>query len=186
MLRVLATVFALLPVWAMAQNVPVPDDSAILTIVPDRLFAETRAGRTAEAKIEAETQSLMTENRRIESELEVEERNLTVLRDTISATDFRQMADAFDAKAERIRTEQDAKSRRITRMREEERQIFFKAAIPVLASLMQEEGAKAILDRSSVFLSFDLIDVTDRAIARVDAELGDGAALYDQDRAAGP
>jgi len=186
MLRTLVTILALLPVWAMAQAVPAADDSAILTIVPDRLFAETKAGRAAEAKLEAASQTLMTENRRIEAELEGEERDLTARRDTVPTTDFRQMADAFDAKAERIRGEQDAKSRRITRMREEERQIFFKAAVPVLASLMQEEGAKAILDRSSVFLSFDLIDVTDRAIARVDAELGDGTALYDQDGAAGP
>jgi Skp family chaperone for outer membrane proteins len=55
-----------------------------------------------------------------------------------------------------------------------ERQRFFEAAVPVLGDLAREAGAVAILSRQAIILSFDRIDVTDAAIARLDATLGDG------------
>lgn len=181
MWRALAFALALLPLAAQAQEAaPAPaPESRILTVSPDRLFSETQAGKAAEARIEAATSALVAENRRIEASLEAEERELTTRRATTPPGEFRALADAFDTRTERIRGEQDAKSRRITRMREQDRQIFFKATVPILAKMMQEEGAVAILDRGSVFLSFDLIDVTDRAIAAIDAELGDGGTLFE-------
>ena len=39
---------------------------------------------------------------------------------------------------------------------------------------MAETGAAAILEQSTVLLSADSIDVTDLAIARIDAILGEG------------
>ncbi|WP_128253988.1 OmpH family outer membrane protein [Falsirhodobacter deserti] len=180
MWRAIAFALSLLPLQATAQGAPSSERSAILTIVPERLYDETRAGKTVEERAEEASRALMAENRRIEAELEAEERELTQKRDTLPPDQFRTLADAFDAKAERIRDEQDAKSRRIARMREQDRQLFVQAAIPVLAELMHREGAVAILDRSSVFLSFDLLDVTDRAIRTVDEKLGDGATIFER------
>ncbi|WP_435168030.1 OmpH family outer membrane protein [Falsirhodobacter sp. 1013] len=183
MLRALLLVLALWPATVVAQTPEAAAESPILTVVPDRLFDEARAGKAAQTRLDDATRALMVENRRMEAELEAEERDLTAKRDTMPPAEFRKLADAFDAKAERTRTEQDAKSRRLTRMREEDRQAFFKAALPVLAQLMQDEGALAILDRGSVFVSFDLIDVTTEAIARLDTALGDGAELFGNDPA---
>ncbi len=42
---------------------------------------------------------------------------------------------------------------------------------------MNENGASVILDRRAVFLSADASDITASAIARIDEELEDGAAL---------
>jgi hypothetical protein len=51
------------------------------------------------------------------------------------------------------------------------RQTFLKTAIPILAEIMSEKGASAIVDRSAIVVSFDRIDITDLAIARIDALL---------------
>ena len=77
---------------------------------------------------------------------------------------------------ERIRAEQDAKARDLTRARDEDRQAFFRAVVPVLGDLLVERKAVAILDKSAVILSLTAIDVTDEAIAKVDAALKPGQA----------
>ena len=51
--------------------------------------------------------------------------------------------------------------------------------MPVLGELLQENGADAILDKQSVFLYSERIDVTDRAIARIDARLSDAGLFPD-------
>jgi hypothetical protein len=52
---------------------------------------------------------------------------------------------------------------------------FFRIAAPVLEALMRETGAGVILERSSVFLSANATDVTDLAISRINAVMGDGS-----------
>ena len=167
---------------AAAQEVPavppgpeVATPSSILTIDQDRLYSGTKYGQAVQARLEAEAISLQAEYRRIESDLEAEERALTEWRAQLPAAEFRTLADAFDAKVTGIRRTQDAKSRALTQQRDEARQTFFKTAIPALAQLMGEMGAEAILDKSAVVLAFDRIDVTDRAIESIDASLGDGS-----------
>ena len=61
------------------------------------------------------------------------------------------------------------------RKRDAERQRFFAAALPVMGQAMQDRGALVILDRRSVFLALEALDVTDDFIARIDAALGDGS-----------
>jgi Skp family chaperone for outer membrane proteins len=92
----------------------------------------------------------------------------------LSAEEFSALAAAFDDKVERIRSEQDAKSRDLVRAREADRQAFLRAAVPALAELMGELGAVAILEKGQVFLALSAIDVTDEAIQKVDAVLAAG------------
>lgn len=148
--------------------------SQIATIQQDQLFTRSRYGRAVQARIEAASRALQEENRRIETDLEAEERLLTQQRQTLAPEAFRKMADAFDSKVEGIRAAQDAKSRAMTRQAEEDRQRFFQTAAPILADLMGELGAVALLDKGNVILSLDVIDITDRAVARIDTVLGEG------------
>ena len=76
-----------------------------------------------------------------------------------------------------IRLAQDAKERALQLVVTQGRDAFLAAATPLLAQLMAERGAAVILDRRSVFLGVDLVDVTDIAIAAIDEEIGDGAPL---------
>ena len=147
--------------------------SAVLTVDPERLFAESRFGKAAVARLEASQQALLAENKKLEIALEAEEKDLTERRPSLPAPDFRKLADAFDQKAEEIRAARLAKSRSLTTLRDEDRQKFLGAIVPILGDLMGEMGALVVLDKKSVFLSFERVDITDLAIARIDAALGD-------------
>lgn len=153
----------------------VPLGPGVLTIDPERLFAGSALGRQMAAELEAALRELAAENRTIEARLTAEERALTEQRATLPPEQFRPLAEAFDAKVEDIRRAQEAKSRALNRRRDEDRQRFLEAALPVLAAILAERGAAVVLDRRAVFLSFDEIDITDEAIRRLDALAPEGA-----------
>ena len=146
----------------------------ILTLDQDRLYGNSLYGRALEAKSLAATQALAAENRTIEADLSTEEAALTIQRALVTASAFGDLADAFDKKVERIRAEQEAKAKQLSLDRDAGRKQFFDAAVPILADLMRQLGAFAILNHDAVLLSFDSIDVTDRALVELDARLGDG------------
>ena len=166
-----------LPLAAMAQDAagPVgPAPPSILVINQDALFEQSAFGRNAQARLEAASKALVAENREIEAALEAEERDLTERRGTLPSDTFRAESEAFNVKVEGIRKAQDAKSRAITRGRDEDRQKFLQAAAPILAQLLREHGAVVVLDQSQVVLSLDRIDITAEAVQRLDAEIGTG------------
>ncbi|MCU0853546.1 MAG: OmpH family outer membrane protein [Rhodobacteraceae bacterium] len=157
---------------AFAQAQPAPQvelPPPVLTIDADRLLAESAFGRALAAEVDTAARALAEENRRIETDLLAEERDLTERRAMMSPDEFRPMADAFDEKVQRLRAEQDEKERALADLREEGRQRFFREAVPVLSEIVREQGALVLLDRRDVFLSADAIDITDIAIARIDA-----------------
>lgn len=166
---------------AQAQGAPAaleaaaaPEPAPLLVLRQDDLFEASAFGQAAAARQEAAARALLAENRQIEAALEAEERDLTLRRPGLPPDEFRRLADAFDEKVEAIRNAQDAKGRAIARLREEDRARFLQAAVPVLAEIMAEYGATVILDQAVVVLSYDRVDVTDLAVARIDARIGAG------------
>lgn len=157
---------------AVAQDGPTP----LLTLDQERLFLESDFGKAVVERERAASQALEQENRRIEAELVAEEQALTDARATLSAEDFAARAEAFDTKVEQIRAEQDAKARRLTEGREQDRKAFLEVAVPVLGELLGEKQASAILDKKLVILSLSAIDITDEAIAKVNAALAERPA----------
>jgi Skp family chaperone for outer membrane proteins len=166
-----AWVIGAMPLHAQEPERPA---SVILTLDQERLFVESAFGKASLEREQAATRALEAENASIEAELVAEEQELTRRRATLSAEEFSALAAAFDDKVERIRSEQDAKSRDLVRAREADRQAFLRAAVPALAELMGELGAVAILEKGQVFLALSAIDVTDEAIQKVDAVLAAG------------
>ncbi|MDW3184083.1 MAG: OmpH family outer membrane protein [Roseobacter sp.] len=161
---------------AQAQRIG-PVQSPILTIDADRLFTESDFGQRMVAEFEARGAELAAENRRIEEALEEEERDLTAQRAAMEPAAFRELADAFDEKVQTTRRTQDAKTRELNLAFEERRGVFLTAAAPVLERLMREAGAAVILDKRSVFLSSNAVDVTRAAIERLNAVLGNGEGV---------
>lgn len=175
-----AALLGLVPVAAVAQGTAVQPPvlrGGVLTIDPDRLFAQSLFGKRVLADAQSQTEALAAENRQIEAQLTAEEKDLTAKRPTMSPQDFRVEADAFDARVQDIRKQQDAKERALKGIVTKGREAFFNAARPELGRLMLGRGAVAILDRRSLFLSVAVIDVTDAAIAAIDSAIGDGAQL---------
>lgn len=159
---------------ATAQELPLTPGqelSVILTLDQDRLYQASKFGQQMLTEVNTAVKTLQAENKQIEAALEEEERKLTEERATLPADMFRERAAAFDTKVKGIRAARDAKARDLALQRDAAQQKFFEAALPVLAAIMAEKGASAIVNRSAIVLSFDRIDITDLAIARIDAEL---------------
>lgn len=160
-----------------AQEVAPATASPILTLDRERLFAESRSGQAILRALEEDTAQLAAENRGIEADLIAEERALTERRATLPPDEFRALAEAFDAKVVAIRRQQDAKARALAERRESDQQAFFRNAMPVIAELVRETGGLVVLDRGAVLLSAEQLDITEAAIARIDAAgAADGAA----------
>lgn len=145
--------------------------SPILTIDSERIFVESDFGRRVAEQIEAQSAALAAENRQIEAALETEERELTEKRAEMTPEDFRELANAFDEKVQETRRAQAEKGRAINTMLEDQREVFLNAAAPVLERLMRDAGAAVILERRSVFVSANAIDITDDAIALLNTSL---------------
>lgn len=157
---------------ARAQDNATP--APILVLNQDRLLSQTRFGQRIQAELEAASSALSAENRRIEADLTEEELALTGLRPTTPAEEFRALADEFDTRVRAIRAAQDAKARDLQGQAEAAQQRFFEEIVPVLLELVQAREASVLLDSRTVLLSAGGIDVTDAAIAAIDAVLGDG------------
>lgn len=147
---------------------------AIRTVDQDRLYFESLFGQRVRDQVLAASRALETENQRLVTELSAREAELTAARPDLSPEAFRAHAEAFNEDAERIRETQEQKAREIRQFQDAEQLRFFDAAVPMLDGLLQELGAKVLLDARVVLLAADDTDLTDAAIARVDAELGDG------------
>jgi Skp family chaperone for outer membrane proteins len=182
----LALVMAAVAGSATAQDTTQPVQmgqvqSAILTIDTERLFGESAFGLRITAELQAATEALGEENRRIEAALTAEEQSLTERRPTMTPEAFRAEADAFDERVQGIRTAQDAKERALEDGVTEGRDQFLAVAAPVLGQMMRDAGAAVILDRRTVFLALSAVDITDEAIAAIDEAIGDGSGVVPDD-----
>lgn len=165
----MAAVALMLAGQAGAQDVAAP----LLTLDQDRFFLESDFGKAAVERERVAGAALEQENKRIEAELVAEEQRLTDERKSLPAAEFSAKAEAFDQKVERIRTEQDAKARKLTDARDADRKAFLQAAVPVLGELLGKKQATAILDKNLVIVSLSAVDVTDEAIAAVNEALAE-------------
>ncbi len=185
MVRALCLLLVLgLTVPAQAQETrTIVPQSPILTIEPDRLFTDSAFGQRLTKELESEGATIAGENRQIEAELIAEEQRLTEQRPDLAPDDFRLLADAFDEKVQRLRREQDAKARALGAKSDEKRREFLAAVQPILAEIMRQSAAAMIIERRTVFLSADVVDITNTAIARIDAKFGDGSETMPPDAA---
>ncbi|SEO28053.1 chaperone for outer membrane proteins, Skp family [Salinihabitans flavidus] len=154
--------------------------SSVLVIDSEELFAQSEFGQRVSSEIEADQARHLAENRKIEAELTAEEKRLTEQRPEMDPGDFRAEADAFDDRVQEIRRIQDEKARKIVQRRDRARVAFLRAATPVLGEIMQNSGANVIFERNSVFLLDESIDITDRAIDRINEAIGEGADLLQE------
>ncbi|MGR3435336.1 MAG: OmpH family outer membrane protein [Shimia sp.] len=173
MRRLVGAILLALPLAGAAQEVP---RSPILTITTEALLPGTAYGRRVQADLTADRQALAGENRRIEEELRAEELGLTERRGEIPREEFVRLARVFDERVEAVRTAQDAKEAALRASLVEREQAFLARVQPILGQIMIEAGAVVIVEADTVVLRNRDIDVTQTAIARIDAALGDGTA----------
>jgi len=143
--------------------------SPVLVVDTERVFQSSQIGQKITADLEAKLAALVAENRIIEEDLVAEELALTQQRATLDPVAFRALADLFDQKVQEIRSAQDQKQRELQLLQEAENNLFLDSIGPILSAIGRERGAYVVLDRRSVLLSADTIDITQEAIARLNA-----------------
>lgn len=178
-MSLVAALFGPAPLLAQELSIGQLPAMAILTIDSERMFLNSAFGIRVASEIEARGNDLATENRQIELELAEAEQELTDKRATMTPAEFRPLADAFDTRVQETRQAQATKSRALNDLLEQEREVFLRAAGPVLQALMAEVGASVVLERRTVFISTNASDITAEAITRINASLGAGTPFDD-------
>ncbi|WP_347138758.1 OmpH family outer membrane protein [Paracoccus sp. SSK6] len=147
----------------------------ILTVDQEALFAASDWGKRTQRVLEEEGGKIEAENERLAAQLSAEEAKLTEQRGTLDPAEFRKQAEAFDIRATEVRRQRAQVVQELNAWAEADRVAFYRAALPLMGEMMQERGAVAVLDRRTVFVSLDAIDLTQDLVTRLNKELGDGA-----------
>ena len=163
------------------STIPSPEEAAesapILTLDQEVLYLSSAWGLRAQARQEAKGEEVTAENDRLTQLLSSEAARLTAQRSTLPAAAFRELAESSDIRATRIRRERAQAVQDLNAWAEADRAAFFRAALPVMGQVMQDRGAVAVLDRRTIFVSLDAIDVTEQLVAALDDRIGDGEGV---------
>lgn len=163
-------VWLILVLPASAQQTSPP----VLIVDSERLFVETLYGQRLSSELATQAAALQAENDRIVESLTLEERSLTVRRPEMDPQEFRAEAEAFDRKVQDVRRVRDAKNVELQVANAEARSRFEQRVQGIVANIMIERGAVLVLEQRNVVLSVRAANITDDAIVRIDAELGNG------------
>ncbi len=147
--------------------------STIAVLDQDSLFSETEWGKNILKNVEYKVTELAAENRLIESELELEELNLTRVRKSTSKIEFDILATNFDGKVKQIRSEQSIKQREINIYLNVNKKLFFEKITPILLNYIDELGIEVLLNKDTVALASLGSDITKSAINRINEKLED-------------
>jgi Skp family chaperone for outer membrane proteins len=148
--------------------------ATIVVVNQERLLSQSLYGQRIQREVEDAGVALASENRRIEAQLTEEELALTERRALMEPEAFRPVAEEFDARVNGIRAAQEAKGRALQQQAEAAQQAFFEIAFPILIEILRSRGASVLMDNRAVLLSADGIDITDEAVALIDARIGEG------------
>ena len=189
MLRAAVVAFGLIAASAQplaAQQAPAaqPEDQQQVRVIPspvlvvdiERVYAESEFGRRIESDYQNAGLLLSSENDAFLAELEAEERNIADRRDDMTVEEFRAEAEAFDIKVQDIRAQQDELVETLEARRLAGQTAFETQLRPILGQLMIDNRGVVLLEKEAAYLFVTNIDITDQAIAAVNAALGDGAS----------
>jgi Skp family chaperone for outer membrane proteins len=168
----LALALLLAAPWAGAQTAP-PTGAAFLIINQEHLLTGSQAGQQILADEEQQRDTLRTDARALDASFEAEEKRLTDLRPGMDGPEFRKLSDAFDARVVEARRQQDERATALAQEFDQRRRQFYARVAPILVTLMDRYGAKAIFDETSVLLADQSLNITEAVIAEIDASAGD-------------
>ena len=135
----------------------------------DAIFAASTLGQNLDAKIEELRNDLVRENDAIYAALEAEEKELSILKQTLTPEEFAARAEAFDEKVTSIRAAQKSKSETVQTVYDEGLREFDASLNLVLTEIAQEVGAIAVFERKQIYLMSASIDISRGVVARMNA-----------------
>jgi len=140
------------------------EKASFYTVDMNKLLKQTAVGKKLISDNNSLKQSLQNENDALQAELLLEEKDLSELRSSLSADEFRPKALAFDQKVTIIRLEQAQKEENLLREIRKKESDFYKNIYPLLYKLLSEHGGLILLDQRNVVLWDSSVDITDEAI----------------------
>ena len=147
--------------------------TAVYTIDMSKLIKQTKIGKKIILEDNISRQKLQSENEKLEAELLLEEKELSEIRETLTADEFHLKAQEFDKKVTIIRTEQGQKEQDLIVENRKNESEFFKKIYPLLYGLLLERGGSILIDQSNAVLWDSSVDLTIDAINLIDRVLGD-------------
>lgn len=148
------------------------DKSSLFTVDMAKLFKFSDFGKKIISINNIARQELQNENEKLESELLLEEKELSELRKILSLDEFRPKALEFDERVSIIRTEQGEKEENLKNNARKEEAEFYKRIYPLLYELLLKRGGLVLIDQRSVILWDNSVDITDAAIELINKALG--------------
>lgn len=142
----------------------------------ERLLTGSKVGQSILAEEDRQRDALRSEARALDRSFEEEERRLTEQRPTLPPEEFRKLSDAFDARVVQARRDQDNRAAQLAQEFDQRRRQFYAQVAPILVSLMDRYGARAIFDESSVLLADQSLNITQAVIAEIDARAPEAPA----------
>lgn len=159
---------------AFAQSTP---NTQVLVVDLDRVFTETVYGQRLQSDFREAERALGNDFNRIAGELIAEEKQLRDLRPETQPDEFREMAEAFDAKSTKLRLEQSERRNKLNQDLQLARENLLRQLGPIFSQLMQESGASILIQKDDQrMIVFPQADITQSAIALIDQRLGNGIA----------
>lgn len=154
---------------------PARPGSPFLLINQEQILTESRTGKALLAEEESQRDTLRTEARALDTSFEAEERALTDQRPTLAPEEFRKISDAFDERVVQARRDQDERASALAQEFDQRRRQFYARVAPILVTLMDRYGARAIFDANSVLLADETLNITGAVIAELDSQSADAA-----------
>lgn len=142
-----------------------------LFISQERLLTDSAAGQAILGEEDRQRDALRNEARSLDRSFENEERRLTEQRPTLTPEEFRRLSDEFDARVVQARRDQDNRANALAQEFDQRRRQFYAQVAPILVSVMDRYGAKAIFDETSVLLADQSLNITQAVIAEIDARV---------------
>lgn len=143
--------------------------ASVVVLDSNLLYERSKYGQSLRQGINEERRILETEFSEIIQILEREEQQLAEARQNLSREEFAEAAAAFDQRVQEVRREQDERVRQSYQSEEQNRDTFFKSTQPIIIEILTERNAAVLLEKSQVVLTNPRFDITQTAIARIDA-----------------
>lgn len=155
---------------ALSQVAAPPKTERVLIVDMKRIRVETLAGRGIDRDTALLRERIQDEVASREKLIRDEEETLAELRDTLELDEFRERVKQFEGRVSALRQFAQEQSRMLQRASTQAAAELRRAATRELAAIVSDAGAELLLDKSQIVLGVDRLEITDRAISRIDSK----------------
>jgi Skp family chaperone for outer membrane proteins len=144
-------------------------DFAILIVDRDRVLRDSIPARRLAEQEQSDRIALGQELEQLRNDLQAEEAEIAVLRETAGREEFEARVRLFDQRVREARQTSQQKGEALQARFADARRKLSAALDPVLFDVMNEHGASLIFDSRNVIAARSGANVTDEVLARFDA-----------------